>query len=159
MFIDATDQRRSAFTLVEIVVALGLCSFVMIALLGLLQVSLQTHRESSEESLVLDVSDWILRDIRQGAKPEEEAEGSGENEGQPTNPVSRIFEIPLAAGGNREFFIGETGNPLPETNQDARFRVQTEISADERRVHLAFFTRQRSNLVPLLEIVANVGKP
>jgi uncharacterized protein (TIGR02598 family) len=43
------SYRREGFSLVEVVIALGITSFVIIAIIGLLSVGLQTSRESAED--------------------------------------------------------------------------------------------------------------
>jgi len=45
-----TFWRKSAFSLVEVVIALGLVSFVLISLVGLLATGLRSSRESGEDT-------------------------------------------------------------------------------------------------------------
>ncbi len=45
-------QRRIAFSLVEVVLALGITSFALIAILGLLTVGLDTSRDSIDDTVV-----------------------------------------------------------------------------------------------------------
>ena len=56
--------RRSAFTLVEVVIALGICASVMIALLGLLPMSLDQMRDARNMTTVARISEDIINDIQ-----------------------------------------------------------------------------------------------
>ncbi len=43
------DKMTKAFSLVEVVIALAICSFALIAILGLLTIGLQSTRDSSRQ--------------------------------------------------------------------------------------------------------------
>lgn len=54
------QPRPPAFSLVEVVVALGLCTFTLIALLGLFQVGLISARESEDQVQAANLATQIL---------------------------------------------------------------------------------------------------
>ncbi len=136
-------RSHDGFTLIEIAIALGICAFVLVALTGLLQSSISTHLESSNESLAVNLSGLIIRDMRQG-------------KGSPTanSVVSPIFSLPLGAGKTGSLYLSDYGRLLETAlDGDARFRVITKISNDGRRVHLAFYAAHGNSPVPVLEVV------
>ncbi len=53
-----------AFSLVEVVIALAVISFAMIAVIGLLAVALQTNRESSDQLQEANTASLLLSTIR-----------------------------------------------------------------------------------------------
>lgn len=55
-----TSQRRTAFSLVEVVIALGVCAFVLVAMLGLFQVGLKSGRESEEAVTASNLASRII---------------------------------------------------------------------------------------------------
>jgi len=54
----STDSR--AFSLVEVVLALGICAFVLIAMMGLFSTGLRTSRESEEQVQAANLASQIL---------------------------------------------------------------------------------------------------
>ncbi len=62
--IPSRRDLRSAFTLVEVVIALGICASVMIALLGLLPMSLDQMRKARNMTTVARISEDIINDIQ-----------------------------------------------------------------------------------------------
>ncbi len=57
-------RRASAFTLIEVTIALGICATVMIALLGLLPMSLDQMRESRNMTSMARISEDIINDVQ-----------------------------------------------------------------------------------------------
>ncbi len=56
---------NGGFSLVEIVLAIGITSFALIATLGLLPVGLNTLRESSTQTAVANISQYIRGELQQ----------------------------------------------------------------------------------------------
>jgi uncharacterized protein (TIGR02598 family) len=56
----AAHARRKAFTLVEIAIALAVVSFALLALLGLISVSLQSSRNASQDTEIALASEYAL---------------------------------------------------------------------------------------------------
>lgn len=53
-------HRSRAFSLVEVVLALGICAFVLVALIGLFSTGLRTGRESEEQVQAANLASQIL---------------------------------------------------------------------------------------------------
>lgn len=64
-----TADRRGAFSLVEIVIALGIISFGCIAIFGLLSVTADVSRRSSDETAIATMSRQIISSIKQQKFP------------------------------------------------------------------------------------------
>jgi len=50
-----TARRKAAFTLVEVAMAIGILSFSLVAIMGLIPVALQASKESIDKSLELEM--------------------------------------------------------------------------------------------------------
>ncbi len=57
-------SRRSGFSLIEVTLALGICATVMIALLGLLPMSLDQMRESRMMTAMARISEDVINDVQ-----------------------------------------------------------------------------------------------
>ena len=57
-------RRPAGFTLVEIVIALGVATFCLIAILGLLPVGVQTTRDATSETAANSVLASVIADLR-----------------------------------------------------------------------------------------------
>lgn len=55
---------RSAFSLVEVVIALGLVSFVVIALLGLISIGMKSSRQAEEDTRIVGIGASTLAWLR-----------------------------------------------------------------------------------------------
>ncbi len=62
---NAIRPRACGFSLVEIVLAIGITSFALIATLGLLPVGLNSLRESSTQTAVANISQYIRGELQQ----------------------------------------------------------------------------------------------
>ncbi len=62
---NAVRPRACGFSLVEIVLAIGITSFALIATLGLLPVGLNSLRESSTQTAVANISQYIRGELQQ----------------------------------------------------------------------------------------------
>ncbi|MES2308022.1 MAG: hypothetical protein V4507_04105 [Verrucomicrobiota bacterium] len=58
------ERRDNAFSLVEVVLAMGILSFCMVLLMGLLPVGLKTNEISAEESKALNLMTAIVSDLK-----------------------------------------------------------------------------------------------
>lgn len=59
-----SSRRPTGFTLIEVTIALGICATVMIALLGLLPMSLDQMRESRNMTAMARISEDIISDVQ-----------------------------------------------------------------------------------------------
>lgn len=60
-------RKSSAFSLVEVVLALGIVSFALLALMGMLPVGLRQHSASTEEVRAFELISAVAADIRENA--------------------------------------------------------------------------------------------
>ena len=61
-------MNRSAFSLVEVTLALGIAAFCLIAVFGLMPVSLQTNRNAISQTAATSIISSVLADIRTAAR-------------------------------------------------------------------------------------------
>lgn len=97
-------QRRRAFSLVEVTLALGISSFALLTILGLMPTGLQTMRQAMDST----VESQIVREIR--AKVQQTSFAS----------LSSSFT-------DREFFFSEAGTPTEKNATDKRYTVKTSV--------------------------------
>ncbi len=79
------DAVQDAFSLVEVVMALGICAFVLIAMMGLFVTGLKASRESEDQVQAANLASQIL--AARLAAPL----GSDPNQAIPTNALTRAF--------------------------------------------------------------------
>ena len=92
---DYTNYRGeiSAFTLIEVVLAVGILSFALVAMAALLPIGLQSNRDSTEETQAVNLLQALVAD-RQAAC----LSGTSGNYGLPalsgsTGPIVRFFRF------------------------------------------------------------------
>jgi Verrucomicrobium spinosum paralogous family TIGR02598 len=95
-------NRRRAFSLVEVTLALGLTSFALVAVLGLMPVGFTSMREAVDST----VESQITREIRAKA--------------QQTSFADLVREF-----SGREFFFAESGVETSSDAFDRRYTVKT----------------------------------
>lgn len=64
----ALRQGRSAFTLVEIAIALGIIGFALVAIIGILPAGLQVQRDNKEDTIINQEGTYLMEAIRNGAE-------------------------------------------------------------------------------------------
>ena len=118
-------NRKSAFSLVEVTLALGVAALSLTAVFGLLPVGLGCNRDSSEQTVVNGILSAIASDLRSTAT------GGATNSagfGIPL-PASPVLSAPAAT----EFFCTGEGKYQATRNSDSRYKVtvtfQTNSSA------------------------------
>jgi uncharacterized protein (TIGR02598 family) len=90
------SSRRQAFSLVEIVLAIGIISFGCIAIFGLLGVTANASRLSSDETAIATMSRHVISSIKQQTFPAIEANFMGKT---------------------TKFYFDSTGNPLTNASE------------------------------------------
>ena len=60
----ASNSKAAAFSLVEIVVALGVAAFCLIAIVGLMPVGVQTNRNATSQTAATNIMAAIVADLR-----------------------------------------------------------------------------------------------
>lgn len=99
-------SRRRAFSLVEVTLALGLTSFALVAVLGLMPAGFTTMREAVDRT----VESQITREIRSRVQQ------------MPFEELAAIFD-------GREFFFAESGAETTKDASDRRYTVKTSVRA------------------------------
>jgi uncharacterized protein (TIGR02598 family) len=102
--------RSRAFSLVEVVLALGIAAFALVAIVGMLPVGLKLASESDEESRAVNILTQLAADRRASI----------------TTAASEIYRIPALVGSvtaTNTFAVGEDGTYLDQDFAKARYRV------------------------------------
>jgi len=60
----APDARRDGFSLIELVIAIGIVSFALISIIGLVSISATTHANSSTDAVFSIMTETALQEIR-----------------------------------------------------------------------------------------------
>ncbi len=81
---DAGEQRSRAFTLVEMALALGIVSFALVALLGMLPIGLQASRAAGDLTVTTEITHRLVGMIEQA--------GYSKCSSDPTIPNSSTLE-------------------------------------------------------------------
>lgn len=70
-----SSTHRTGFSLVEVTIALGLVSFILVSLLALFSVGMQASRESANETLVSQITARTLALVQGSAMPVPDGDG------------------------------------------------------------------------------------
>lgn len=81
-------KYQEAFSLTEVAMALGICAFVLIAMLGLFQVGLQSGHEAEQRIQAANLASRIL--TMRAAAPVSQEEDSANQESDSPIPVSAL---------------------------------------------------------------------
>jgi uncharacterized protein (TIGR02598 family) len=87
----------SAFSLVEVILALGVAAFCLIAVMGLLPLGLKTQQTSISQTMANSITSEIIGDLRAAVRA------------RPPAQASRQFEVTLPSNN------GSPWNPTPTT--------------------------------------------
>lgn len=80
-------RKISAFSLIEIALAMGIASFALVAMMGLLSVSLESSKAATDDTVLATMANGIMGDLRR--QPFDEAKDYIENA---TPPVA-FFDV------------------------------------------------------------------
>jgi uncharacterized protein (TIGR02598 family) len=124
----AQKSLRAGFSLVEVAFALGLASFCLFTLLGLLSVGITTSKTTSSETKAVNLMGQVLGDLRAGYAS------------TPASASSPFYQIPLPAAGAASTM---TSNPATRTlylteDGKAAAAVGTYSSSAQFRVTVGF---------------------
>lgn len=104
----AMRVRLGGFSLVEVTLAVGLTSFALLAIVGMMPVGLTTMRQAIDST----VESQITREIR-----------------------TKVQQVPFSALAatftDREFFFAESGAPTTKDGWDRRYTVRTSLEKPE----------------------------
>lgn len=96
-------SKKSAFSLIEIVLALGVISFALVGIMGLFPVAMRSAQESQRETRAALIAQQIFSDLRTGT-------GGNRSVTYGTNSLA----VPLAPGAT--FFLAYDTNGFGITN-------------------------------------------
>lgn len=113
-------RSTSAFSLVELTLALGIAAFCLIAVFGLVPVGVQTNRDATSETTATNILSSVVSDLR--ASP-------------PNQSKSSMYAIPRNKGAKTTTcFDGQakpTGTPVANdvvcTNSNSVYRLYVQI--------------------------------
>jgi uncharacterized protein (TIGR02598 family) len=103
------DYKNAAFSLVEVTLALGVAAFCLLALFGLIPVSIQTNRNATNQTAATSIIASVVADLR--ATPT-------------ANPTSSQFGITF--GTNATLYFDDAGQAT--TSQTANSRYQLNVT-------------------------------
>jgi uncharacterized protein (TIGR02598 family) len=103
-------RRSSAFSLVEVTLALGIAAFCLIAVFGLMPVGVQTNRNATSQTAATSVITAIIADLRATPRMNNTSSQFGITFG--TNPPPLYFDESgqLATAGNSRYQLNITWN-------------------------------------------------
>jgi uncharacterized protein (TIGR02598 family) len=97
----------SAFSLVEVVLALGIAAFALLAITGLLPVGVNTQQDSARETAAANLGTAIVSDLWQTG----------------TTGLSARYGVDVTVGGSTVLFLDESGVPVAEPRAAYRATV------------------------------------
>jgi len=108
------SQLRRAFSMIEVLLALGILSFAVLMILALLPAGLQTNQDTQEESVAVNIVNSIVADWR--------------SVGTTTNKTP-LFALPSPSRSMATSGLLGIGDGGQATNVDsARYRVAYDVS-------------------------------
>jgi uncharacterized protein (TIGR02598 family) len=102
------NYKKSAFSLVEVTLALGVAAFCLIALFGLIPVSMQTNRNATNQTAATNIIASVVADLR--ATPT-------------ANSTSAQFGITFGTNSTLYFDGAGQASTLPTTNSRYQLNV------------------------------------
>ncbi len=111
---DLPVKKRSSqgFTLVEIILAIGILAFSLSAILALFPVAINTARDSRQETTITQIAQSILADLHLAENGTARIFSTGFN---PTDEEA-YQDLPLGEAGGVSVFTGYTANGRPWTS-------------------------------------------
>jgi type II secretory pathway pseudopilin PulG len=100
-------RSASAFSLVEVTLALGIAAFCLIAIFGLMPVGVQTNRKASSQTAASNIMTAVVTDLRATPK---------------TYPTSTQFGIPFGTNPPTLYFDG-SGQVTTSPGTNSRYQL------------------------------------
>ena len=134
-FAPRSPRRHSGFTLIEVTIALGIAATVMIALLGLLPMSLDQMRESRNMTSIARISEDIINDVQ----------------------LMKWEEMELLDGEKREY--DDQGTRIRSVSVDRNQRVyQAEVEVELEGIFIPGNTEERNDYAKRITIYIGPAK-
>lgn len=98
------SDQSPGFSLVEVVLALGIASFALIALIGMLPIGMASNRDADRETQAVAVLSTLITDLKNS----------------PTNQATSILGLdphPLASTGATVLYFGENEKLTTDPNE------------------------------------------
>ena len=110
----------AAFSLLEVVLALGVAAFCLIAVLGLLPVGVQTNRNASSQTAVSNIIATVVSDLR-------------------TTPAAATTspEFAITFDAEKTLFFDASGKASPSLSADSRYRLNVTWNSAPTGLHYA----------------------
>jgi type II secretory pathway pseudopilin PulG len=111
------NLKPSAFTLIEIVLSIGILSFALVGILALFPVALETAKESKEETMMAQIAQSIEADIRRADTATARVLATGFNPAT----ASTYESLSLDGSGAITLAYGTNGRPWTERPTPAQY--------------------------------------
>ena len=98
----------TAFSLVEVTLALGIAAFCLIAVIGIIPVGVQTNRNAASQTAAANIMAAVIADLR--ATPV-------------TKPTSGQFLISFAGSGTQTRYFDSSGTASISQTTSSRYRL------------------------------------
>jgi type II secretory pathway pseudopilin PulG len=112
------NKESPAFSLVEVMIALGIISFCVISVFGLLPVALKSMREANDRRAAVEVMNRLAGDVVSLSGSRSSYRGSGAN--APSDKLSGDFSDTSTAVSARKLFY-ENADGKRTNKQDANY--------------------------------------
>ncbi|MFZ0915524.1 MAG: Verru_Chthon cassette protein B [Candidatus Udaeobacter sp.] len=113
-------SRAAAFSLIEVVLALGVAAFCLIAVLGLLPVGVQTTRNASSQTAVSNIIATVMSDLRTTPKA-----------------ATASPEFAITFNAEKTLFFDSSGKASPSLSADSRYRLNVTWNTAPTGLHYA----------------------
>lgn len=111
-------SRREAFSLVEVVIAVGIAAFCLVVMLGLIPTGLSTNKDSSGETAAANIARCIFSDLRATSKG---------------NTVSPLYGIDFPSGGSPQtttLYWDEAGSTNSSGSTQTKYRSTVTLTSN-----------------------------
>lgn len=119
-------QNRFGFSLVEVSIALGICSFSLVSLLGLVPIGISSNRDGVDQTTAACVVSSLVEDFRITPKTM-----------PPSKQTSPQFQVPIPANGSEihTLFLTQEGHVIGAVDANAiagerpKYKVSLQFAA------------------------------
>jgi uncharacterized protein (TIGR02598 family) len=112
-------DRQSAFSLVEVVLALGVISFAIVAILGVIPIGLQTSHSAQDETRAAQIAQTVLNTMAGEAQTKFTAVLLP----LPSAPTIDLSSSNTSASSPAAFFYAENDGQISEVSTNATYSI------------------------------------